>query len=480
MLIPGFVGGTYTAQSPVVSAEECWNLFPEFEKVNGQVEPVVALYRDPGLRVFATAGVGPIRGEFYQDGRRWVASGAEVYEVATDGTATLRGTIAAGTGPVQFMTNGAGGLQLGVLASGYLYVQNLTTNAFAVVADPDLPQGSIGSIGFVDGYGLAQIRDTAIFYISALEDFTAWDPTDIFEKSRTSDSVRVMVILQGQAWLFGSRTVEPWYDSGDALTPFQPVPDVIIMQGILSTDAWTYIDSTVFWAGETEDGGRVAYRAQGFSPQRISTHAVEAAWRTYSDVSDLTVWDYEHQGHSFIQFDFPSARVSWVYDLRTQLWHKRGYTNLATGDYDAHIGRCHVFDGTRHLVGSRVDGTVFEQTADMYADGDNPQRWMRRAPAIRKELLNVPHGRFWVDVEVGTTPLVSGQGSDPRMMLRYSNTSGKTWSDELWASMGTQGQYKTRVLWNKLGYARGPQGRVYEISGTDPIPIALRAAGVDL
>jgi hypothetical protein len=65
-------------------------------------------------------------------------------------------------------------------------------------------------------------------------------------------------------------------------------------------------------------------------------------------------------------------------------------------------------------------------------------------------------------------------------MLRYSDTSTKTWSTERWRSMGRQGEYSTRVIWNKLGLARGPQGRVYELSGTDPVPIAFRAAGVDL
>lgn len=483
MNLPGFIGGSYVAQSPIVGGEECWNLFAEVENVPGQREPHTSLYRDPGLRVFTTAGVGPIRGLFEQDGRRWVASGTEVYEVAIDGAVTLRGTIAAGLGPVQFMTNGTGGLQLGVLASGYLYVQNLTTNAFAVVADADLVpyQGRIASIGFVDGYGLAHITDTAQFFISALEDFTSWDPTDVFQKSRTSDLVRVMVIMYGQAWLFGSRTIEPWYDSGDASTPFQPVPDVMVMQGILSRDAWTFVDNSVFWAGETEDGGRVAYRAAGFNPQRITTHAVEAAWRTYGDVSDLTVWDYEHQGHPFVQFNFPSQGVSWKFDTHTSLWSKRGYWNVTTGAFEAHLGRCHVYAfGGKHLVGSRRDGTIYEQAADVYSDAGSPQRWLRRAPALKKELQNVVHGRFWVDAEVGSTPLLTGQGSDPRMMLRFSDTSTKTWSMERWRSTGKQGQYLTRVIWNRLGLARGPHGRVYEISGTDPVPIALRAAGVDL
>lgn len=480
MIIPGFIGGTYVAQSPIVGCEECWNLFAEAETLPGQQEPKTALYRDPGLRVFGTAGSGPIRGLFMQDGRTFIASGSEFYEAAVDGTMTLLGTIAPGAGTVTFGTNGAGGEQLLVLASGYVYILTLTTNAFAIVADADLPNGSIASIGFIDGYALALVRDTATFYISALEDFSAWDPTDIFEKSRTSDFVRAMVIMFGQAWLFGSKTIEPWYDSGDASTPFSPVPDVMVMQGILSTDAWTFIANTVYWVGENEDGGRMAYQASGFSPKRISTHAVEAAWRTYRTVTDVTCWDYLHQGHAFVQFDFPTEDVSWVFDATTNLWHKRGYWDVSAGQYRAHLGRCHAFAFSKHLVGSRIDGIVYEQAADVYADGTALHRWMRRAPTLRKELRDEVHWRFYVTCEVGTTPLLSGQGSNPQIMMRYSDTNTKTWSVERWKSTGKTGKYDARVVWNRLGMAFGPHGRVYEISGTDPVPIALREAGVDL
>lgn len=482
MQLPGFIGPSYVAQSPIVDGEECWNLFYEAEPQPGREAPVVGMYRDPGLRVFVTCGTGPIRGAWSQDGRTFVASGAELYELAGDGTATLRGAIAAGNGPVWFATNGSGGNQVMVLASGYLYVLTLTTNVFALVADADLTayQGRIASIGFIDGYGLAHIRGTAQFFISALEDFTSWDPTDIFQKSRTSDNVHVLVTILGQAWLFGTRTIEPWYDSGDASTPFQPVPDVMVMMGILSTDAWTFVDNTVFWVGENEDGGRIAYRASGFNPQRISTHAVEAVWKTYARVDDVTMWDYVHQGHACVQIDFPSQDVSWVYDTTTSSWHKRGYWDLSAGQYRAHLGRCHVYAFDRHLVGSRVDGRVFEQTGAVYDDAGAPHRWMRRAPALKRELVNAVHARFWVDAEVGTTPVSSGQGSAPRMMLRYSDTSTKTWSVERWRDLGAMGKYATRLVWNKLGLARGPQGRVYELSGTDPVPMAFRAAGVDL
>ena len=74
-----------------------------------------------------------------------------------------------------------------------------------------------------------------------------------------------------------------WADIGDPDFPFAPIPGAFIEQGIGSRFGWTVVDNELYWHGQNEDGGRVAYRAQGYQPQRISTHAVEQAWAALSD-----------------------------------------------------------------------------------------------------------------------------------------------------------------------------------------------------
>jgi hypothetical protein len=65
-----------------------------------------------------------------------------------------------------------------------------------------------------------------------------------------------------------------------------------------------------------------------------------------------------------------------------------------------------------------------------------------------------------------TVPLgIVEQG--PLMMMRYSNDSAKTWSDEQARDCGQAGETQTRVIWRRLGQARD---RVYEISMTAPVP----------
>jgi hypothetical protein len=61
-------------------------------------------------------------------------------------------------------------------------------------------------------------------------------------------------------------------------------------------------------------------------------------------------------------------------------------------------------------------------------------------------------------------------------MLRWSDDGGHTWSNEHWRSMGKTGAWGTRVLWRRLGMTLKLRDRVYEVSGTDPIKIAIMGA----
>jgi hypothetical protein len=67
-------------------------------------------------------------------------------------------------------------------------------------------------------------------------------------------------------------------------------------------------------------------------------------------------------------------------------------------------------------------------------------------------------------------------GIDPQVMLRWSDDGGHTWSNEHWRSMGLTGQYGRRVIWRRLGMTLKLRDRVYEVSGTDQVKIAIMGA----
>jgi len=72
------------------------------------------------------------------------------------------------------------------------------------------------------------------------------------------------------------------------------------------------------------------------------------------------------------------------------------------------------------------------------------------------------------------------QGALPRVMLRWSDDGGHTWSNEHWREMGRIGEHGVRVIWRRLGMTLKLRDRVYEVSGTDPVKIALLGAELQL
>ena len=117
----GFVGGTYGGTSRHLSAEQCINLYPE-PTSSAAITPksALALRHTPGLKRFATAGHGPIRGAFFEPGteRLFVVSGGEVYEITIDGVPTKLGSVSQGRLPVTWASNGVGGQQVMLTAGG--------------------------------------------------------------------------------------------------------------------------------------------------------------------------------------------------------------------------------------------------------------------------------------------------------------------------------------------------------------------------
>jgi hypothetical protein len=95
-------------------------------------------------------------------------------------------------------------------------------------------------------------------------------------------------------------------------------------------------------------------------------------------------------------------------------------------------------------------------------------RRLRRAPHLADEQVRIRHDAFQLDLEAGKG-LTTGQGSDPELMLRFSDDGGHTWSQEYRVSAGPKGEYRKRAIWRRLGTSRD---RVYEITISDPIKVA--------
>ena len=466
------LGSAYVARSVNAADNRMVNLFPEAIPEGGK-EPGF-LNRAPGLEFLQTVGIGPIRALWAHQTNGsdfYVVSGNEVYKL-TGLTATpqLLGTVS-GTGPVSISDNG---FQIFFACNPDGFIYNELTGVFSQITDP-LFAGAV-TVTFLNQYFLYNEPNSQSIWSSQILDGTLVE--DFASAEGAPDGVVGVMADHQELWVFGTDTTEVWYYTGAAppIFPFQRIQGAFIETGCAAAFSIAKLDNSLFWLGTDARGQGIVYRANGYTGVRVSTHAIEYAIAQYGNISDAIAYTYQQEGHAFYVLTFPTGNATWVYDVSTQVWHERaGWDN---GDFMRHRSNCQCNFGGNIVVGDFESGNIYRFDLDVYADNGGIQKWLRswRAlPTGQNNLKRTAHHSLQLDCETGVG-LNDGQGSDPQVMLRWSDDGGHTWSNEHWSPIGKIGAYGHRTFWRRLGMTLKLRDRVYEVSGTDPNKIAIMGA----
>ena len=538
------LGSSYVARSVNAADNRMVNLFPEIIPEGGK-EPGF-LNRAPGLRLLANMGDGPIRGLWQFGGYAYAVSGESLYKIDTLWKTTFIGTVAGSTGPVSMVDNGT---QLFIACNGPSFIYNSLTNEFKQIDDPDFP-GAV-TVGYLNGYFVFNEPNSQRLWITQLLDGTSIDPLDFASAEGSPDGLISVLVSHREAWLFGTNSVEVWYDSGAADFPLTPVQGAFNEVGCIAAFSVAKLDNGIFWLGADARGQGIVYRANGYTAQRVSTHAIEWQIQQYADMTDAIAYTYQQDGHAFYVLIFPSANTTWVYDVATSMWHERAA--FINGDFTRHRSNCQMSFNGEVVVGDHELGNIYAFDLDVFTDDGAVQKWLRswRAlPTGTNDLNRSAQHSLQLDAETGAispnvmTPpvivdisnpneklltesgdtivweyidpslndviltesgeelvqedggqiaitinpsvvggallvqkaLITTTAVDPQVMLRWSDDGGHTWSNNHWRSMGKTGAYGTRVLWRRLGMTLKLRDRVYEVSGTDEVKIAIVGA----
>lgn len=465
-----FLAASYLARSVNAAADRSVNLYPEAIPQGGK-EPGV-IYRCPGLDLLTTAGNGPIRGALQFGNYGYVVSGQTLYQIDTAWNAVSLGTVS-GSGPVSMANNGT---QLFVACNPDGYIYNASTGVFAKITDVDFP-GAV-TVGYVDGFFVFNEPDSQRFWATALLDGTNIDALDFASAEGSPDGVVSLIVDHREIWLLGTQSVEVWYDAGLADFPFQRIQGAFIEQGCAAAFSVAKMDNSVFWLGSDERGKGIVWRANGYTPQRVSTHAIEYAISQITDISDAVAYTYQQDGHMFYVLTFPSGDQTWVFDAATNLWHERAGWNTSLGQFTRHRSSCQMFFNNTTVVGDFENGNLYNMNLDAFDDNGTIQKCLKAWRALgtgQNDLLRTFQHSLQIDGQTGVG-LTTGQGSDPQIMLRWSDDGGHTWSNEHWVSMGKVGATGTRMIWRRLGATNKLRDRVYEASVTDAVKIAFTGA----
>ncbi len=442
MRIP-FGASSYTHRSLPISSQRLVNCYLEQAPEAG--ENFISIPEAYGIRAFATVGEGPIRGGVVIKQVPYIVSGNSLYRLGPDGVTTELGNIP-GTDYVDMA-----GDETNIVAVTHGRGYYCTGSAVLPIIAEGFPRAAWVEV--LDGYYIVGKPNSQQFYISGNRDPTVWNALDFASAEKYPDDLVGAIVDHGELVLFGTESTEVWYNAGSADFPLQKTASGHFEIGIYSPFGAAKKDNSVFFPGS--DG--IVYRLTGYQPQRISTHAIEQAIERSAD-KDFRGFTWNEGGHAF--YALRSSTFCFVYDISTGLWHERESYGVPTWRVQFTLRAFNSVLAVDSLT-NRV-GILHENSFTEWGD---ILRASCSSPPMGQDNRRMIFDRIELVFEAGVGTLI-GQGSDPQVMLRYSDDAGRTWSNERWRPLGALGEFQERAVFNRLGQARQ---RVMEYAISDPV-----------
>jgi hypothetical protein len=457
--IPLFGIGTF-GKSQTVTAQERTNLYTEINE--DPEKSTISLYPTPGLVQLLDFGDTPCRALYSIGVFRYAVHRTNLYRIANDNTYTSVGTLLTSSGRVDISDNG---LQMMLVDGPNGYIYTLATGVLVRITDVDFPGAD--TVTFLNGYFIVNQPGTGRFFLSALYNGLAWDALDFATAESNPDNLVRVHVTDGILWLYGDKTTEPWGDSGTLDFPLARIGAAAIEWGLAAR--WSlakYMDSVIFLRRNRLGAVQVCVMAGG-DAKAVSTLNLDHIFSNYNAVDDATGFAYMISGHPMYQINFPTPGESWLYDGVTGDWSSVMFSN--GGRHRADIQYSHQ---NYSFVSDYANGKIYRLDPNVYSDNGT---------AIINEFISrhqVTNGNWfafdeiWIEMEAGVG-LVTGQGSDPTIMMQYSKDGGKTWSNEAWVKFGQIGANRVRAVWRRLGRARD---WVFKFRVSDPVKTVFVAA----
>jgi hypothetical protein len=444
------------------------NLFLELRAASTRGK--LCLRGTPGLILRQTLGGAPIRGGIRQGDYAYVVAGDKVYRIDSLYAATLLGSIGTATGHVGLATNGTETIIVDGVA-GWL----CTGAAIAQITDADFPNG-VTQAECQDGFFIVCGDGSGRFYWNATPNVgSGWDGLDFASVEGDPDKLVAVKSNQRELWFIGTDSAEVYVNTGDSDQPFQRSGNVFLNVGTAAPWSVQTLDNTVFWLGRNENGEGVVFKAEGYTPRRISNHAIERLIAAYATISDAFGFSYAIEGHAFYVLSFPTANVTWVYDASIQdpelAWHEWSYRHPNTNTDNRHRASCCFFFGREHVVGDWESGALYALSLITYTDAGDP---IRRQRVIRVRTPDAQaFGMLDVDIEKG----VGDVGTDPKVMLDWLDLDRWTpiWSAIREMTFGGPGR-GGRVRCGPLGMSAD---RAWRLTITDAAKVTIYGARVE-
>lgn len=446
-----------TAEGDVSGSDLLINVYPR-ESAGGKYP--FNLIHTPGLAYFAELPTFPILALHIMDGRAFVVTKSKLYELLDTGIYFTLGDVDF-SGRVSVADNGS---QMVMVDGNNGYYYDDVTNKTQKITSTGFYPAS--TVTFQDGYFILNRVGTGQFFISGLLN-VLFDPLDFATAEGQPDNLVAVLSDHRELFLFGTDSIEIWYNSGALDFSFERSQNAFIEKGCAAAYSIAKQNNTIYFIGSD----LMVYKLNGYSPIRISTHAVEQTIRG-TDLSQAFAYTYQEDGHLFYVLTIPTRDITWCFDISTGSWHIRN-----SYQFKRHQSNNAVFLNGKTLVGDFQNGRVYQMSSNIFIDDGEPIVRTFVLPTVNngREFMTIDSLEFDMGTGVG---LISGQGIDPELRVYFSKDGGKTYSQNFKVcKIGKLGNYLGRAKANRFGCSRQ---FVFKIEISDPIPLDIGGAWVEV
>ena len=465
-------GPAYTSYSPSLNSQTCINWYPTLGGPDSKAP--AALFPTHGTLLVGEVGNGPHRGAIEHKGKAYFVSGTRLVEMdSTEALTTIPGNIATSTGRISATSNGDFGHQILIVdgSNGYIF----DGTSLALVSDVDFPANP-SIVKYMDGVAILTTINSGIWYICNTNDFDSWTSTKFANAERDPDNLVAVEVNNRDIMLFGDYTTEVGTNTGGSPFPFEAYNNGLFDKGCAAKYSVAKADDFVYWLSKDRRGAVQVLKAKGISYKAVSSQALQQTLSTYTDISDAEAFCYSEKGTIFYQLTFPTERVTWVYNTSIENPEYAWFQKKTDGT--RHIASTYLAFNNKQYVGSYQNSDLYTLNSTTYTDGTDYIIRERTSSVIHSQgsRHNLIHRKLELEFEMGTG-LVTGQGSDPKVTVDWSDDGGNTWSNTRTRSAGGIGQYNKRIIFTGLGMSRN---RIYRVRVSDPVKWVLIEGYLDV
>lgn len=345
--------------------------------------------------------------------------------------------------PVRLITDGRRVL---VVLKRQVLTYDMATNSFlqqilAPTPDnqaADLPDQDWTASAWVDGYFILGARNGQIFH-SVLNEIN-FDQLDTAMAGAKPDGIVGMRVLNRRLFIFGTESIEQWYNAGASDFAFRRDNSQVMELGCIAPHSIAVNIAAIIFVGHD----LMVYAVGGAQFVRISTDAVDYDI-AQSQAEKARGFVYTEEGHRFYSltlFFDDGSRKNWTFDFNTRAWHER------TGHHTRIL--CATRLGEQNLVGLEGDPWIYDTRLDwgisgLDVDGTGGSAFDREAVS---PLLHANLQRARVNTILLDLPDREGDPNDT-LSLSWSDDGQKTFTDDDARRLPMEG--RTRFRWNRLG-----------------------------